>query len=115
MAINNNFGTGVLDELIVSGSTALHTRAVGLAQGGLKRGQLIGWKDVTGTDSYAAYGNDGHNEVFGVLAGDVAEGETNAIVYVSGHFNANKIIGYADSLKEELRKKGIFVEKALAY
>lgn len=111
MAINNNFGTGVLDELIVTGNTELHTKAVEVAAGNLKRGQLIG---KSGAGAYGAIGGD-YTEAYGVLAGDVAEGETNAIVYVSGHFNANAIKGYEATHYDALREKGIFVEKALAY
>lgn len=112
MAINNNFGTGVLDELIVSGNTELHTHAVELAAGGLKRGQLIGKSEA------GAFGAiDGtYTEAYGILTADVADGETNALVYVSGHFNANKITGYVEATHyDALREKGIFVEKALAY
>lgn len=111
MAINE-IGKGVLDELIVTGNTEIHTKAIEIAAGGLKRGQLIGKSEA------GAFGAiDGtHTEAYGILAADVAEGETNAIVYVSGHFNANKITGYvADTHYDSLREKGIFVEKALAY
>lgn len=111
MAIKD-IGTGIIDELIVSGNTEIHTKAVELAAGGLKRGQLIGKSEA------GAFGAvDGtHTEAYGILTADVAEGETNALVYVSGHFNANKITGYVEETHyDALREKGIFVEKALAY
>lgn len=114
MAINNNFGTGVLDELIVTGSTPIHTKGIELASGAtaLKRGQLIG------KSSAGAFGAlDGtYNEAYGILTEDVEAGTTNVLVYVTGHFNANKITGYVEATHyDALREKGIMVEKALAY
>lgn len=110
MAIKT-IGTGVLDELIVTGNTELHTKAVELAAGGLTRGQLIG------KSSAGAFGAiDGtYTEAYGILTADVAEGETNALVYVTGHFNANKVTGYEAKHYDALREKGIFVEAALEY
>lgn len=113
MAINNTFGTGVFDELIVSGNTELHTKALELAEGGLKRGQLIG-KSSAG--KFGAYDGSTYTEAYGILADDVATGVKKGIVYVSGHFNANKIIGYVEATHyDTLREKGIFIEKALEY
>lgn len=114
MAINNNFGTGVRDELIVSGNTPVNTHAIELASGAgaLKRGQLIGKSEA------GAFGalNGTYTEAYGILTEDIAAGTTNVLVYVSGHFNANKITGYvAATHYDVLREKGIFVESALEY
>lgn len=117
MAINNNFGTGVLDELIVTGNTGIHTKAIQLAAGTgtLKRGQLI----ATDTDGDFGAVNGTYTDAYGILTEDVtlnSGAPVKAIVYVSGNFNANKVIGYVEaSHYDALREKGIFVEKALAY
>ena len=114
MAINK-IGELQLDDLISSGATAAHTKTVNLAAGSgtLKRGQLIG---VTEGGAYGAI--SGSNTAFGILCEDVTlgAGTVPAMVYVAGHFNGNKIIGYvAGTHYDELRDKGIFVDTALAY
>ena len=113
MAVNK-IGEMSLDELIASGKSPLHTRVVKLdaGSGELKRGQLIG--ELSGTFHAITSGDT----AYGILCDDVTlgSGTVDAVVYVSGHFNGNKVVGYvADTHYEDLRDKGIFVEKALAY
>jgi hypothetical protein len=109
-----NIGTMTLDELFASGRVSALTNAVEIAagNGALKRGQLIGLK-TGGTYGAIADGD----AAYGILAEDIdATSAVKAPVYVSGHFNANKIIGYeAEVHKEELRELGIYVDAAIAY
>lgn len=110
-------GTMNLDELIVSGKSPLHTRVVSVkGTAALKRGQLIGYTGEAGSATYGAY-TESSTGVFGILCEDMtptSEG-VKAMVYVSGHFNGNKVVGYTDALDMECRKLGIFVEKAFNY
>lgn len=113
MAIKK-IGELVLDDLIASGATAAHTTTVTLASGSgvLKRGQLIG---VTTAGAYGVISDS--NTAFGILCEDVdATKGGNVMVYISGHFNGNRIIGYdAAEHFDDLRDKGIFVDTAFAY
>lgn len=114
MAIKQ-IGTMELDELIASGKTPLHTKTIEITglTGNLKRGQLIG-KSSLGTFGVIAESDT----PYGILCGDVtAESSTvKAMVYVSGHFNGNKIIGYvAEDHYDDLRDHGIFVDNAIGY
>ena len=107
-------GNLTLDDLIASGRTELHTAAVKIAAGSgeLKRGQLIG------KSSSGAYGAILSGDTpYGILCEDITlgAGEVDAMVYVSGHFNGNKVIGYTEEHYDELRANGIFVDKAFAY
>lgn len=106
-------GTMTLDELFASGKTEAHTRTITLAANAtLKRGQLIG-TDVDGT-KYGAIGTT-YTKPYGILAGDI-EATNKALVYVTGHFNANKVTGYVEATHyNDLRNAGIIVEKAIAY
>lgn len=118
MAINT-IGTMELDELFASGTIAAHTKTITLkaGTGTLKRGQLIGATTADSTTTFAAIatGATAHS----ILAKDVtlsASGTVKAEVYVTGHFNANKVVGFVEATHYEvLRGKGIVVEKALAY
>lgn len=105
-----NIGTMTLDELFASGKTEAHTRAITLASAGdLKRGQLIG----TDGSAFGAIGGT-YTTAYGVLAADTAT--TDALVYVTGHFNANKVTGYVEADHyDDLRNAGIIMEKAFAY
>jgi len=106
-------GTMKLDELFASGNTPVHTKTVELAVGSgkLKRGQLIG--ETGGVFEPIESGAT----PYGILCADVdATAGATAMVYVSGHFNANAVIGYVEETHyDDLRKNGIFVEAALAY
>lgn len=112
MAINK-IGEMKLDELIATGRSPLHTNVIELAAGSgeLKRGQLIG----ENSGAYAAIA-DGATP-YGILCEDVTLGSetVKAMVYVSGHFNGNQVIGYTAEHYNELREKGIFVDTAIAY
>lgn len=107
-------GELVLDDLIASGRNALHTATIKIAAGSgtLKRGQLIG-KSSGGTYGAILSGDT----PFGILCADVTLGsdDTDAMVYVSGHFNGNKIIGYTSEHYDDLRSNGIFVDTAFEY
>lgn len=113
MAGVETIGTLVRDELIASGKSAIHTRTM-LIKGttALTRGQLIG-KSSTG--DYRAFTSS--DTPVGILCEDMTPTTSgvNAIVYVSGHFNANKITGYTADVDEALRDIGIFADKAMAY
>lgn len=103
-----------LDDLIASGRTALHTKTVkiGAGSGELKRGQLIG-KSATG-----AYGAILSGDTpYGILCEDITlgSGDVDAMVYVAGHFNGNKVIGYTAEHYDELRANGIFIDNAFEY
>ena len=109
----NNIGRMELDELFASGKAPAFTHAIELeaGSGNLKRGQLIG-KSSQGVFHAITSGDT----PYGILCADLAEGETDAVVYVSGHFNANKVVGYVEADHyDELREKGIYVDAAIAY
>lgn len=118
MAVKN-IGEMQLDELFASGAISAQTKTITLkaGTGELKRGQLIGATTADSTTTFAAIasGATAHS----ILAKDVtlsASGTVKAEVYVTGHFNANKVVGYVEATHYEvLRGKGIIVEKALAY
>lgn len=105
-----------LDELFSSGQAPIFTKAIELkaGTGELKRGQLIGLS--TGGTYSAINSND---EPYGVLCHDVtlnASTPVGAVVYVTGHFNANKVIGYNEAQHyNALRSLGIYVEAAIEY
>lgn len=106
-------GTMELDELFSSGQAPIFTKAIELASGAgeLKRGQLIG-VSTSGVYSPIKSGD----EPYGVLCHDVPAGEVGAFVYVTGHFNANKVIGYDEAQHyNALRALGIYVEAAIEY
>lgn len=108
-------GTMTLDELIVSGKSPLHTRTITIkGTAALKRGQLIG-KTGTDTATYGAYAS-GSTPV-GILCQDMTPTSSGvkAVVYVSGHFNGNKVVGYTAALDDALNAIGIYVEKAITY
>lgn len=114
MAIST-IGNMVLDELFASGNTPVHTRTITIkGTTALKRGQLIG-KSGTDTATYGAYVSG--NTPVGILCKDVTPTSAGVAVevYVSGHFNGNKVIGYTAAVDEALRNAGIFVDKAFAY
>lgn len=118
-------GTLTLDELVASGKSPLHTRVVEIPanSGELKRGQLIGEKTSTTGEGGSAVTTTTYEKMasgfkpYGILCEDVTVGDNpvNVTVYVSGHFNGNKVIGYTEDYYNDLRDKGIYVEKALAY
>lgn len=112
MAISK-IGEMKLDELIATGRSPLHTNVVELAAGSgeLKRGQLIGEKD----GAFAAIAEGA--TPYGILCEDVTlgSGTVKALVYVSGHFNGNQVIGYAAEHYDALRDKGIYVDTAIGY
>lgn len=107
-------GNLTLDDLIASGKTEVHTKTVKIAAGSgeLKRGQLIG---KSGAGTYGAILSG--DTPYGILCEDVTlgAGEVDAMVYISGHFNGNKVIGYEAEHFDDLRANGIFVESAFAY
>ena len=124
MAIST-IGNLVRDELVASGKSPLHTRVVEIPakSGELKRGQLIGEKSSTSGDGASAVTTTTYEKMaegcspYGILCEDVTVGDAavKVMVYVSGHFNGNKVIGYTDDYYNALRDKGIYVETALAY
>ena len=103
-----------LDDLIASGRQSLLTKTVklGAGSGTLNRGQLIG---KTADGKYGAILSG--DTPYGILCEDVTLGasETDAMIYVSGHFNGNKVIGYTSEHYDELRGNGIFVDTAFEY
>lgn len=103
-----------LDELFASGKAHVFTKVVELEAGSgeLKRGQLIGFS-VDG--KYAPISSGA--TPYGILCEDVDATEAaSVVVYVTGHFNANKIIGYVEAEHyNALRENGIYVEAAIAY
>lgn len=107
-------GQMALDELFASGKAPVFTKTVELAKGSglLKRGQLIG---VSTEGAYSPIKSG--DEPYGILCEDVDA--TNAVgvaVYVSGHFNANKVIGYVEAEHyNALRENGVYVDAAIAY
>ena len=107
----NTIGQMTLDELFASGKTEAHTRVITLAANAtLKRGQLIG----TDGTKFAAVSTT-YNTPYAILAEDIT-GTNKALVYVTGHFNANKVTGYVEANHyNDLRNAGIIMEKALAY
>lgn len=112
MAIST-IGNMQLDELFASVKNDVHTRTV-LIKGttALKRGQLIG-SDGTANGAYSST----NKTVVGILCKDVTptSNGVKAEVYVSGHFNGNKVIGYTATIDADLRDMGIFVDKAMTY
>ena len=109
----NTIGQMKLDELIASGKAPIFTKAIALAEGSgnLKRGQLIG----VSTDGVYSPIKSGDTP-YGILSQDVTNGAAGVVVYVSGHFNANAVIGYSEADHyNALRGLGIYVEKAIAY
>lgn len=108
-------GNMQLDELIASGRSPLHTRAITITgTTALKRGQLIG-KTSDSTPKYQAFATG--NTPVGILCEDLTptSAGVKAVCYVSGHFNGNKVTGYTATLDEALNAIGIYVEKALTY
>ena len=105
-----------LDELFSSGQAPIFTKAIELeaGTGELKRGQLIG---LSTGGTYAPINDDA--EPYGVLCHDVtlsSGGKVGAVVYVTGHFNANKVVGYDEAQHyNALRSLGIYVEAAIEY
>lgn len=112
----NTIGQMQLDELFSSGQAPIFTKAIELAagEGELKRGQLIG---VSTSGVYSPIKSD--DEPYGVLCHDVTlseGGAVGAVVYVTGHFNANKVVGYDEAQHyNALRSLGIYVEAAIEY
>lgn len=110
----NTIGQMELDELFASGKAPVFTKAIELASGSgnLKRGQLIG-VSTAGVYSPIKSGD----KPYGILCADVnATSAADVVVYVSGHFNANKVVGYVEADHyDELRVRGIFVDAAIAY
>lgn len=114
MAIST-IGNLVLDELFASGNTPVHTRTLTIkGTTALKRGQLIGRSDA---GAYGAYDSTTNKTPVAILCKDVTPTSAGVAVevYVSGHFNGNKVIGYTAAVDEALRNAGIFVDKAIAY
>ena len=109
-------GNLTLDELIATGKSPLHTRTI-LIKGttALKRGQLIGKTGSAGAETYGAFASG--NTPVGILCEDMTPTSSGvkAMVYVSGHFNGNKVVGYTASLDDALNAIGIYVEKAFTY
>lgn len=110
----NTIGRMELDELFASGKAPVFTKAIELAagSGSLKRGQLIG---VSTGGVYTPMSSG--DEPYGILCEDVdATNKVGVAVYVSGHFNANKVIGYVEADHyNALRGLGIYVDAAIAY
>ncbi len=111
----NTIGTLELDALIASGKAPIFTKVISLAAGSgeLKRGQLIGLSDA-GVYSAIKSGDT----PYGILCEGVTlgSGTVEATVYVTGHFNGNKVIGYEESAHyNALRNNGIYVDVAFAY
>ena len=112
----NTIGQMELDELFSSGQAPIFTKAIELkaGTGELKRGQLIGLS----TDGKYSPMKSG-DEPYGVLCHDVtlsASAPVGAVVYVTGHFNANKVVGYDEAQHyNALRSLGIYVEAAIEY
>lgn len=112
----NTIGRMELDELFASGKAPIFTKAIELEAGSesLKRGQLIG---VSTGGAYSPIKSG--DEPYGILCGDVtlsADGKTGVAVYVSGHFNANKVVGYSEADHyNALRGLGIYVDAAIEY
>lgn len=110
----NTIGQMELDELFASGKAPVFTKSIELAAGSgdLKRGQLIG-VSTEGVYSPIKSGD----EPYGILCADVdATNAAGAAVYVSGHFNANKVVGYVEAEHyNALRGLGIYVDAAIAY
>ena len=106
-------GTMTLDELIASGKHPLDTRVITIkGTTALKRGQLIG-TDGTANGAFSTT----NKTVVGILCEDITptSGGVSAMVYVSGHFNGNKVVGYTADVDKDLRTLGIFVDAAMAY
>lgn len=110
----NTIGRMELDELFASGKAPVFTKAIELAagSGSLKRGQLIG-VSTEGVYSPIKSGDD----PYGILCEDIdATDAAGVAVYVSGHFNANKVVGYVEADHyNALRGLGIYVDEAIAY
>ena len=109
-------GEMVLDELIASGKSPLHTRAITIkGSTALKRGQLIGKSGTAGSETYGAFATG--NTPVGILCEDITPttAGVKAMCYVSGHFNGNKVVGYTATLDDALNAIGIYVEKAMTY
>lgn len=107
-------GQTALDDLFASVKGDVHTRVVTIkGSTALKRGQLIG---ATSGGDNGAFGSSNTTPV-GILCEDVTPttAGVKAMVYVSGHFNGNKVTGYTAAVDAELRKLGIFVDKAITY
>ena len=101
------------DELFAGVSSPAHTRVVTVkGSTELKRGQLIG-TDGTSNGAFSTT----NKTVVGILCADVTPTTSGvkAMVYVSGHFNGNKVIGYTADVDKDLRTLGIFVDKAFTY
>lgn len=80
----------------------------------LSRGQILG--RVTATGECVAHNpaaTDGSQNVYAILAEDVASGATPAAAtaYVAGTFKDTGLIGYAANLRDALRALNIYVKK----
>ncbi len=109
------------DDLVVGTQPPLRTvgATVKGGAGELKRGTIMakgadGLLDILGKDTEA--------EAYGILTDDInaADGDQPAVIYISGKFNANKMIaadGYTitEKDKDTLRKYGIELTAALSY
>lgn len=107
-------GQTALDDLFASVQGDVHTRVITIkGSTALKRGQLIGASGTSGDNGAFASGNT----PVGILCEDITPttAGVKAMVYVSGHFNGNKVTGYTAAVDAELRKLGIFVDKAFTY
>ena len=106
-------GQTALDDLFASVKGDVHTRVVTIkGSTALKRGQLIGAASGGDNGAFAS-----GNTPVGILCEDITPtaAGVKAMVYVSGHFNGNKVVGYTAAVDAELRKLGIFVDKAFTY
>lgn len=123
--MNENLGTMAYDGLIVDNVPPAQVEMRGLVTGTetYKRGTLLCKASDDGT--YAIYGTTKAEVTYepaGVLAQDTElDGSENiaAPVYVTGHFDINKLIVKTGSIsmsdKEALRKNGIFLDDAVSY
>lgn len=109
--LNGTLGTFNYDNLF-SGDFDVVTDSANVA-GDLKRGTVLGLITETGqavaVDSSAT---DGSESAYAVLAEDAVEAGDHT-VYLTGEFNVDALIfggsDTADTHKQELRQKGIFV------
>lgn len=105
-----SIGTCPVDNLIASGNIQQMKKMITL-KGTLKRGQIIAVSDAGAYSAIASGGNP-----FGILCDDLdSTGDANVLVYTSGHFNANALIGLEHTSEFELRKIGIHVDAAFEY
>jgi hypothetical protein len=106
------------DDLIMSDAGNILVKKETLDAGSVVRGEVLGKITSGGKVIASVGGGSGGSEVpYGIAAhdADASDGDVQVLVYIRGNFNELRITmggtHTADSIREGLRGKGIFLEK----